>query len=106
VPGRWSAPPAARRTRPLERRHAVANPQPEAEREYVAKLTDSAGLALLGRRDFLESCTPGRWNNEGDPGARPSKNVNYPGLSRQYFSMLDEWLNDGSLDGLDLAPRP
>jgi cation diffusion facilitator CzcD-associated flavoprotein CzcO len=89
----------------LERRSVVADPSPEAEREYVSKLTDTSGLALLGSREFLELCTPGRWNNEGALSERPSKNVNYPGLSRNYFAMLQAWLDEGSMDGLELSPR-
>jgi cyclohexanone monooxygenase len=90
----------------LEHREVVGDPDREAENEYVAQLSAGTGLALMGSREFLESCTPGRWNNEGDPAARPRKNANYPGLSRAYFGMLDEWLEAGSLAGLRLSPRP
>ncbi|MGH3247069.1 MAG: flavin-containing monooxygenase [Trebonia sp.] len=90
----------------LERRGAVGEPDRAAEDDYVTELTSGAGLALLGSRGFLESCTPGRWNNEGDLDARASKNVNYPGLSSAYFGMLEEWLVDGGLVGLRLTPRP
>lgn len=89
----------------LERRRLIADVQPEAEQEYVSQLTSSAGLALLGSGKFLESCTPGRWNNEGDLAARPTKNVNYPGVSTAYFAMLRDWLEDGTLSGLQLTPR-
>ncbi len=90
----------------LERRHVVANPLPAAQDEYVASLTDGAGLMLLGSQAFLKACTPGRWNNEGDLDARPSLNVNYPGLSKTYFGLLDGWLAEGTLAGLELTPRP
>ncbi len=90
----------------LDRRGAIGEADRAAEGDYVTKLTAGAGLALMGSRAFLESCTPSRWNNEGALDARPSKNVNYPGLSSAYFGMLKEWLNDGDLAGLRLTPRP
>jgi cyclohexanone monooxygenase len=90
----------------LERRGVTGEVDPAAEGEYVTRLTTGAGLALLGSRAFLDSCTPSRWNNEGNLDARPSKNVNYPGVSSAYFGMLEEWRNEGSLAGLRLTPRP
>jgi cation diffusion facilitator CzcD-associated flavoprotein CzcO len=90
----------------LQRRGVVADVSRDAELAYVAQLTDSSGLALLGSRKFLEDCTPGRWNNEGDLSARPSKWVNYPGVSSSYFAMLDRWRSDGKLAGLKLSAHP
>jgi cyclohexanone monooxygenase len=89
----------------LERRGVLADVGQQAEDDYVERVTGGGGLALMGSRDFLQSCTPGRWNNEGDPGGRLSKSVNYPGVSRDYFEMLAQWRADGALEGLQLTSR-
>lgn len=89
----------------FERRGVVADVTTEAENTYVERLTDSTGLALLGSRRFLEDCTPGRWNNEGDPSGRPSKWVNFPGVSSSYFAMLEQWRDGGEWPELRLTPK-
>lgn len=88
----------------LERRGVVADPTQEAESAYVDSVAGGAGLALLGSGTFLESCTPGRWNNEGRPSERNPKCVNYPGTSTKYFQFLEEWRSTGDLEGLRLTP--
>jgi cyclohexanone monooxygenase len=88
----------------LERRGVVADVDRAAELEYVASVTHGAGLSLLGSGTFLQDCTPGRWNNEGDPDGRPAKNINYPGTSAGYFQMLKQWREQGDLHGLVLTP--
>jgi cation diffusion facilitator CzcD-associated flavoprotein CzcO len=95
----------ARLVAELERRGAIGEADRAAEDDYVTEITAGAGLALMGSRAFLESCTPGRWNNEGALDARASKSVNYPGLSSTYFGLLADWLADGGLVGLRLTPR-
>ncbi|MEV0904390.1 flavin-containing monooxygenase [Streptomyces hokutonensis] len=90
----------------FERLGVVADVTRTAEDEYVQRVVAGSGLALLGGGSFLKDCTPGRWNNEGDPEGRPRKNVNYPGTSTAYFSMLEEWRQRGDLTGLSLTPRP
>ena len=100
--GRAHRPARRRAGAPQRRRRPAAG---GARTSTSPGLTDGAGLMLLGSQAFLKACTPGRWNNEGDLDARPSRNVNYPGLSKTYFGMLDEWLAEGTLAGLELTPR-
>lgn len=88
----------------LERRGVVANPTKAAEDAYVDKIVNGSGSALLGGSSFLEECTPGRWNNEGQLSARSKKSVNFPGTSTMYFKLLDEWRAAGDLEGLELTP--
>lgn len=88
----------------LERRGVVADPTAAAESAYVDSVAGGAGLALLGSGTFLESCTPGRWNNEGRPSERNPKCVNYPGTSTKYFQFLEQWRSTGALEGLRLTP--
>jgi len=90
----------------FERQGVVADVTRRAEDAYVQRVVAGSGLALLGGGSFLKDCTPGRWNNEGDPEGRPRKNVNYPGTSTAYFSMLEEWRRRGDLTDLSLTPRP
>ncbi|MEU4657435.1 NAD(P)/FAD-dependent oxidoreductase [Streptomyces sp. NPDC023723] len=90
----------------FEKRGVVGDVTPSAEKEYVDTVVQGSGLALLGGGSFLRDCTPGRWNNEGDPDGRPDKNVNYPGTSTAYFTMLDEWRRRGDLGELNLTPWP
>ncbi|MFF3567588.1 flavin-containing monooxygenase [Nocardia jiangxiensis] len=90
----------------LDRRGVVADPTKQAEDAYVDHVVHGSGLAMLGSGDFLKNCTPGRWNNEGDPEARPSKNVNFPGTSDMYYGMLEKWRRAGELEGLELTPAP
>lgn len=89
----------------FERSGVVADVTPEAEQAYVEQLTGTGGLALLGSRSFLEDCTPGRWNNEGDPSGRPSRWVNFPGVSSAYFAMLEKWRDNGEFAELRLTPK-
>lgn len=90
----------------LDRRGVIADVTKDAENEYVESVVRGGGLALLGSGKFLEDCTPGRWNNEGDPNGRPQKSINFPGTSGTYFKVLREWRDAGDLKGLKLSqPR-
>jgi cyclohexanone monooxygenase len=52
---------------------------------------------------FLESCTPGYYNNEGKPAARSVRNGWYGGGSPAFIRVLEEWRARGDLDGLELG---
>jgi len=69
-----------------------------AEREWVQKVID---LSRLGR-DFLESCTPGYYNNEGRLSDRAAQNGFFGGGSIEFFRILREWREAGGLKGLEL----
>jgi cyclohexanone monooxygenase len=73
----------------------------EAEAEWVATVIRLAVLA----QDFLESCTPGYYNNEGKPGERSGQNGFYGGGSVEFFRILNDWRAAGGLAGLELTPR-
>jgi cation diffusion facilitator CzcD-associated flavoprotein CzcO len=51
---------------------------------------------------FLRECTPGRWNNEGRPDERPLGNRDYGGGPVEFFKLLEDWRETGSLPGLQL----
>jgi cyclohexanone monooxygenase len=70
----------------------------EAEAAWVQTVID-ASLSNIG---FLEACTPGYYNNEGQPnGPLLRRNGTYvPGVMR-FSRKLDEWRSEGSLPGLE-----
>jgi len=70
-----------------------------AESEWVETIIRLAVIA----QDFLESCTPGYYNNEGKPGERSGQNGFYGGGSEEYFRLLREWRVGGDLPGLELV---
>jgi len=78
----------------------TVEPTAEAEAEWVAVITASAG----SRAEFQESCTPGYYNNEGRPGEGPGWfGGNYGGGAPAFFRLLREWRDAGTLEGLVLG---
>jgi cyclohexanone monooxygenase len=59
-------------------------------------------VARFGR-EFLESCTPGYYNNEGKLSDRAAQNGFYGGGSPAFFRLLAEWRAEGKLAGLELS---
>jgi cyclohexanone monooxygenase len=71
----------------------------EAEDEWVRTIVELAQNNL----GFLESCTPGYYNNEGKPAQRSGQNGFYGGGSIAFIKLLETWRADGSLEGLELT---
>ncbi len=80
-------------------------PSQEAEEQWVQTII---GLARMNQ-DFLESCTPGYYNNEGKPyeqsGSGTSfgraQNGPYGGGPIAFVKILEDWRADGTLAGLE-----
>jgi cyclohexanone monooxygenase len=70
----------------------------EAETKWVETVIS---LARFGR-EFLESCTPGYYNNEGKLSDRAAQNGFYGAGSPAFFQLLAGWRAEGSLQGLEL----
>jgi cyclohexanone monooxygenase len=79
----------------------------EAEAEWVETIISLARNGL----EFLESCTPGYYNNEGKPGAQdgPSgtffgraQNGPYGGGAIAFVKILEDWRAEGALSGMEL----
>ena len=70
----------------------------EAEDAWVAEIIASARDTAA----FQESCTPGYYNNEGQPTARAAQNGSYGKGNMKFFALLDEWRGAGGLAGLQL----
>jgi hypothetical protein len=69
----------------------------EAEDAWVELLLSGPDLGIIGSAD----CTPGYYNNEGQPGMNRQFFVGYPGGAMAYFQYLDQWRNQGDFDGLE-----
>ncbi|MFN0148011.1 MAG: flavin-containing monooxygenase [Dehalococcoidia bacterium] len=72
----------------------------EAEQAWAEKVI-AASVMSIG---FLESCTPGYYNNEGQPnGEMIRRNGPYaPGIMK-FSKILDEWREEGNLEGLEFS---
>jgi cation diffusion facilitator CzcD-associated flavoprotein CzcO len=79
----------------------VVETSQQAEDDWVQTIVDLA----RDLRGFFESCTPGYYNNEGQPNLRAAQNGFYGGGPVQFFGLLEAWRNEGSLAGLELTSR-
>jgi cation diffusion facilitator CzcD-associated flavoprotein CzcO len=75
----------------------------EAEEQWTQKIVDS----FVDGSHVMAACTPSRINNEGHPEQMNPRNGNYGRGFGDYFAyrdLLDKWLADGELDGLEIEP--
>ena len=85
-------------------KHAIDNgvrtfqPTEAAEQEWVDTIIRSARMG----RQFLEECTPGYYNNEGQLSDIAAQNGFFGGGSILFFQMMKDWREKGSLDGLEV----
>ncbi len=78
----------------------VVEPTPAAEAGWVATIRNKA----LQNRDFLESCTPGYYNNEGQPGERGGiASEQYGGGPIEFYELVRSWRESGNLGGLHVG---
>ncbi|MEM7016924.1 MAG: NAD(P)/FAD-dependent oxidoreductase [Pseudomonadota bacterium] len=70
----------------------------EAEEAWVQEIVSLSRF----NEDFLASCTPGYYNNEGKPNPKSIQNGSYGKGSNPYFKKMKIWREDGLLEGLDL----
>ncbi|MEJ2890643.1 flavin-containing monooxygenase [Actinomycetospora aeridis] len=68
----------------------------EAEEKWVAECVAHA----RDNAEFLESCTPNRFNAEGDLSRRALANANHPLPVLEFFDLLRAWRDEGSMPGL------
>ncbi len=91
-------------------RHALAHEiraieaSEEAEEQWVQTIVSLA----RNRQEFLESCTPGYYNNEGKPAESGGsfvgggQNGPYGAGSVAFIKVLEAWRAEGALSGLEL----
>ncbi len=85
----------------LERARAqksqCVEPTVEAEEAWVATIRAKAVL----NQAFLNECTPGYYNNEGQPGERGGiAGEQYGGGPIEFYDLVRKWRSDGGMDGL------
>ncbi len=83
----------------LDHQVRTIEPSEAAEEAWVQTVI---GLAR-GNLKFQEACTPGYYNNEGKPAERASaQNGPYGAGPNAFFSLIREWREAGTLEGLEL----
>jgi cyclohexanone monooxygenase len=86
-------------TRTRDSGREVLEPTAEAEEDYVREVRR---LARTGER-FYRECTPGYYNSEGAAGNRNGFfSEMYGGGPLRFFELLQQWRDDGRMEGLDL----
>jgi cyclohexanone monooxygenase len=82
----------------IGRQARVVETTQEAEDAWVEEVMK---VAVFNRR-YLEECTPGYYNNEGQPSARAIRNGSYGAGSIAFIKVLEDWRARGDLPGLEL----
>ncbi len=82
----------------LDREARRVEASEEGESGWVDQCLSKAQLAT----DFFENCTPGYYNNEGKTSELSAQNGFYGGGSIEFFKILEDWREAGSLDGLEI----
>jgi cyclohexanone monooxygenase len=70
----------------------------DAEQQWVQGILDLSE----GRRKFLETCTPGFYNNEGMPSPTASKSLPFGAGPVAFVQVLRNWRAKDDLEGLEL----
>jgi cyclohexanone monooxygenase len=70
----------------------------EAENAWVQTIVDLS----IQRQKFLEECTPGYYNNEGNVQAMSARNGSYGAGPVAFVKVLEDWRAAGGLAGLEL----
>ncbi|MBU1377753.1 MAG: NAD(P)/FAD-dependent oxidoreductase [Alphaproteobacteria bacterium] len=81
--------------------HQVRTVEPSAEAE--AAWVDTIVKLAIMREAFLKECTPGYYNNEGQPEAMTVKNGSYGAGPVAFTKVLEAWRAEGDLKGLELT---
>jgi cyclohexanone monooxygenase len=77
----------------------TVEPTQEAEDAWVQTIVD---LSIM-RQAFLEECTPGYYNNEGNVKALSARNGSYGAGPVAFVKVLEDWRAEGGLKGLELS---
>jgi len=74
----------------------------QGERDWVDAVIGTSDRT----REFGENCTPGYYNNEGQPPPAAAQNGFYFGGPTEFFQRLEKWRADGEMAGLELSQGP
>jgi cation diffusion facilitator CzcD-associated flavoprotein CzcO len=83
----------------LERGAKWLEASAEAEAGWVAAVIEKTGSTL----EFSQNCTPGYYNNEGQPTETSRQNGFYMGGPTEFAEILERWRADGRLAGLEIG---
>lgn len=86
-------------TQCFERDLTTIEPSQEAEDAWVDEIIS---LARIGE-SFQEACTPGYYNNEGQPDPRSAQNSAYGRGPNPFFRKMAAWREAGDLQGLEFT---
>jgi|TARA_B110000211_G_scaffold234905_1_gene307268 cation diffusion facilitator CzcD-associated flavoprotein CzcO len=78
---------------------AVVEASKEAEDAWVQDIIDLSRY----NEEFQASCTPGYYNNEGQPNPRNAQDGSYGKGANAFFAQIQSWREEGSLSGLELS---
>ena len=81
-----------------QRQKATVQPTEEAQDEWV-KLIQSV---QINNRAFLDACTPGYYNNEGNAGTGLAGGTYTPGINA-FNALLEDWRKQGDMKGMELG---
>ncbi len=81
----------------LERQISAVEPSQDAERAWV----DHILTFRNERRKFDRECTPGYYNNEGQPSDKAVLDSFYPAGPLVFVPLLEAWRDKGDLEGLE-----
>jgi cyclohexanone monooxygenase len=81
------------------RQARAVEPSEQAEAEWVQTIIDSAVM----RAKFQEECTPGYYNNEGQPSDLAVRNGFYGKGPIAFVQLIEAWRAAGALEGLELS---
>ena len=73
----------------------------DAEEAWVETIVEKAGGAMGGLGG--PQCTPGYYNNEGQPNPGARQAAPYGGGSIRFFELLKKWRDDGDFEGLEFG---
>lgn len=76
----------------------------EAAKESEDKWVEEIIAVSRFASDFQESCTPGYYNNEGEPNPKSVQNGPYGKGSRPYFRITAAWREEGNMSGILKRP--
>jgi len=82
-----------------KRQASVVEATAEAEEAWVEEIMASA----IQRQKFAEECTPGYYNNEGQPSPLAARNGPYGKGSMAFIELIEKWRAEGSMAGLELS---
>jgi cation diffusion facilitator CzcD-associated flavoprotein CzcO len=84
----------------LDHGHREVEVSKEAQDEWMELLYSAPALGVIGSTE----CTPGYYNNEGQPGGAGREwFLGYPGGAMAYFQYLDQWRKKGDYAGLEFT---